>query len=237
MLSDWTAYFWPQITAPWSLHIGIFNLPWLFVVLQVIRPLGKDGAWIVLAVGSLFVTVRVARSLGLSAWQQALVLLSPPVVWGFFMGQFDGLFLAAYLTPPALSMFLVLSKLQVSIGAGLVAIRRDWRTAILALVLILSAWWIWGWPFECENPETGGPFSDSPAWNWAYGIWPWSFLLLPLLRTRRGRLFLSPFLFPYAGVQSLIGPMLVAATWPWWTFVGIWLASWLKWAYMVRLIG
>ena len=237
MLSDWTAYFWPQITAPWGLHVGIFNLPWFFVVLQLLRPLGKYGAWFVLALASLLVTLRLARSLGLPAWKQVLVLFSPPVAWGIFMGQFDGLFLAAYLAPPALTMFLVLSKLQVCAGAAVSALRRDWRTALLAVLLVASAWWIWNWPFACQNPDSGGPFSDLPAWNWAYGIWPWSFLLLPVLRSRRGQLFLSPFLFPYAGVQSMIGPMLVAATWPWWAFLGIWLASWLKWAAMVNLIG
>ena len=237
MLSDWTAYFWPQIVAPWTLRVGIFNLPWFFVALQVLRPLGKYGVWVVLTLASLWVTVRVARSLGLPAWKQVMVLLSPPVVWGIFMGQFDGLFLAAYIAPPALSMFLILSKPQVCAGAAITTVRRDWRTVILALVLVISAWWIWNWPFACENPPSGGPFTDLPAWNWAYGIWPWSFLLLPLLRTRRGQLLLSPFLFPYAGVQSMIGPMLVVATWPGWAFVIIWLASWVRWMGMVRLIG
>ena len=229
MFSDWTAYFWPQITDPWTLARGIYNLPWLFVVLQVLRPLGPWLALAILQGISVGVVLKMGLELRLPAWRMAMVVFSPPVLWGLFMGQFDGLFLLAYLVPPCAAVFLALGKPQVAVCAMVTAWQHR-GAAIVAILLILSAWLVWGWPFACW----GLPLTE--GWNWAW--WPWvGFPLLPLLLgDRRCRLFVSPFLFPYAGIQSLVGPMLAMATLPAWAFVGIWLVFWVNWARMVRLI-
>lgn len=229
MFSDWTAFFWPQIVNPWALVPGVFNLPWLFVAMQVLRPFGPGLALLVVQVASLAVILKMGQVLRLPAWRMAMVVFSPPVVWGMFMGQFDGLFLLAYLLPPWAAAFVALGKPQVGIGA-MVTAWPDQVARIVTILLLLSAWLVWGWPFACSWP----PIEHSP-WNWAW--WPWVGLpLLPLLLDRRGRLFVSPFLFPYAGVQSLVGPMLAMATLPAWAFVGIWLAVWVEWARMVELL-
>ena len=237
MFSDWTAYFWQQILQPWSLRDGIFNLPWLFIVLQPLRPLGQYGALFVLQGMSLFVIIRMAHDMRIALWRQMMVLLSPMVLFGLFMGQFDGLFLAAYYLPAGPSLFLALAKPQTCGGAAIAALqRRPLASICLGTVLILSAWLIWGWPFACTNPTSGGPLTGG-LWNWTLGIWPWSLVLLPLLfKDYRWRLALSPFLLPYAGVQSLIGTFLVVATTPAWAFVPAWLFAWLRWAYQLRLL-
>jgi hypothetical protein len=235
MFSDWMAYFWPQLTHPWTLQKGVYNLPWLFVALQPVRIFGPLGALLVVQLLSILVVVRLGHFLRLSKFRMMLVLLSPPVLWNIFMGQIDGLVMAAYLVPPVWSVSLALVKPQASLGAGWRAIRHHPWLLALALVLIVTAWRIWGWPFSVEEPDVGGPFANT-LWNWSG--WPFGLLFAPLLFSRdwRGAMFASPFLLPYSGVQSLIGPMLVVATLPLWAFLSLWVAAWVRWAYMLQLI-
>ena len=57
-----------------------------------------------------------------------------------------------------------------------------------------------------------------------------------LQKNNSAGMFLSPFVFPYAGLQSLIGPVLAAAAKaPIWLFILFWLLLWLRWAWMVGL--
>jgi hypothetical protein len=235
MFSDWLTYFWPQIENPWMLHPGIFNLPWLFVAVQPLRLLGQWGALAALQVAALAILLVLGRRLRVSAWKMALVVFSPPFLFGLFLGQFDALFLAAYLLPSWAALPLALCKPQVALGAGLAALVRDRRAWMIAAILALSAWLLWSWPFACVSPASGGPTTARPGWNWAHA-WPWvGLLLLPLALDERGRLYLSPFAFPYAGVQSLIGPLLAcAAGLPTWAFLAVWAVFWLRWLVILR---
>lgn len=230
MFADWTLYFWPQITSPWTLTQGVFNLPWFFLALQIVRPLGKWGALIVVQAMGLYVVLRLCHQLRLSTWRIVLLALSPPVILGAAMGQVDTLILAAYLLPPWASIFFALCKPQVAITAGIAAMVRQPWTILLAICLVASAYLVWSWPLACEKPPLGGPTTGT-WWDWS--CWPWGLLLLPLIRSRRGRLFLSPFLSPYAGVQSLTGPLLAV---PGWLFLPLWAGMWIRWMLVARLI-
>mgnify|MGYP005838343185 CR=1 FL=1 len=234
MFSDWLNFFWPQIGAPWNLQPGVYNLPWLFILLQPLRLGGPYGALVIVQIASLVVIAKLAQVLRVSKIRFVMVMLSPPVFWALFMGQLDGLFLAAYLLPPAGAIALTVVKPQVNAGAGWRAIRKQPWTVIIILVLAISVWAIWDWPFSVKPPPSGNPAERSP-WNWS--LWPVGVILAPALffNDRRGGMLVSPFLFPYAGVQSLIGPMLVAATLPWWVFLPVWLGTWARWAYMLKL--
>lgn len=235
MFSDWLGYFWPQIQNPWVLQRGVFNLPWLFILLQPLRLFGPHAGVIIIEVVSIFVVIKIGMLLKLSVWRILLVLFSPPMLWNIYMGQVDGLLMLAYLVPPYFAVFLTLAKPQSNFGAGLKAVfLQPWSLTII-LSLLISSWVIWGWPFSITQPAVGGPFKAS-MWNWSY--WPFGLLSAPLLFIKdiRGRIFASPFIFPYAGLQSLIGPMLVIATLPYWVALPLWAASWVRWAYMLNFL-
>ena len=231
MFSDWFAYFWPQILDPWSVYPGVFNLPWLFVALQPLRLLGPYGAVVLAECALLFAVIKLSLELRLSFIRMCLVILSPPVVWGLFLGQIDGLIMLAYLLPPLAALSLTLAKPQTSLGAAVDAVfERPW-ILLAGVALIGSAWLIWNWPFSTQGDQIG-----PSLWNWS--CWPWGLLLVPLLfvKDRRWKMLASPFVIPYTGVQSLIGPMLAVATLHPMIFGLVWIASWLRWAFMLRLL-
>jgi hypothetical protein len=238
MFTDWFAYFWPQISDPMVVKPGMFNLPWLFILLQPLRLLGPYMSLALVEIVTVGVVFQLTRLLNLSAQKTVFVLFSPPVLWCLFMGQMDGVILLAYLVPPGWAMFLALCKPQAAFGAGLEAFRRYRWSALVAAVLLLSAWVLWKWPFSMQNPPSffSLTFLDLTSWNWS--LWPLGLVLIPLLKSpgRRTGLWISPFLFPYAGLQSLIGPVLAAAKLPWKYFIPIWVLLWIRWALMVRLI-
>jgi len=239
MFTDWFAYFWPQITDPWVVRPGMFNLPWFFILLQPLRLLGPYISLALVEILTVWVVFRLAKLLKLSPMKTTFVLFSPPVLWCLFMGQVDGVILLAYMAPPGWAVLLALCKPQVSIGAGLEAFRRNRWNALLAAILLLSAWLVWKWPFSMQNPPQffSLAFMDLTSWNWS--LWPLGLVLIPLFlksSKRQVGLLISPFLFPYAGLQSLIGLALVTAKLPWKYFIPIWVLLWVRWALMVRLI-
>ena len=235
MFSDWFAYFWPQILSPMEVNPGMFNLPWFFVLLQPLRLLGASGALIIVEVITLLVVILLACKLRLPFLKTFFVIFSPPVLWCLFMGQIDGLVLAAYLLPSAGALFLTLVKPQILIAYGIEVIWRRPRLMMWVLLLVLSAWLIWGWPLSVQHVPFDGRMADIRSWNWSF--WPWGLCLVPLLLIRdlRVGMLVSPFIFPYAGLQSLIGPVLVLAELPWKIFIPVWLLLWVRWAFMVHL--
>jgi len=236
IFSDWMTYFYPQIADPWHLHVGVFNLPWLFVVLSPLSLLGPYASAIVVQAVNLLSIGYISSRLGLSPIRRGLVFLSPPVLWGVFMGQFDGLLLLAYFLPIWVAPIAALIKPQVGIGA-VRSFKPVW-SFLLVGILLISALLVWEWPFAVQHPNVGGPLDTTARgqmWNWS--IWPLGFILAPLLfisKDVRVRMGISPFLFPYAGVHSLVGPLLGLATYNIWAFVGVWLLMWLRWWLMVN---
>lgn len=246
MFSDWFTYYWPQILSPFHVCPGIYNLPWLYIFFQPLRLVGKYPGVILVQLLSILVILKLAYKLQLPKWRFVMVLSSAPVVWHGFMGQIDGMLLAAYLTVPVISAFLFLCKPQTNLGALVTAARKP--PALVAAVLTLlagSAWLVWGWPISIQETEDLTksilqwiPPIISPGWNWSF--WPWGFLLLPLWKRFKddSGLIISPFLFPYAGLQSLIGPVLFAAKYfPAWALILTWMLLWLRLAWMLKFIG
>jgi len=246
MFSDWITYYWPQILSPFEIIPGVYNLPWLYILLQPLRLVGQYPGLILVQLLSILVILKLVHKLQLSKWRSMLVFSSAPVIWNIFMGQIDGILLAAYLSIPAISAFLFLCKPQINLGAAFAAIRKKPILFIaITILLVGSAWLIWRWPFsirETEDLSGNLSFLIPPilvsGWNWS--LWPWGFLLLPLwIRFKNDSgLAISPFLLPYAGLQSLIGLMLFAAKYfPAWALILTWLLFWLRWAWMLKLIG
>jgi hypothetical protein len=48
---DWLTYFWQQMQAPWVVIDGMYNMPWLWVILQPLRGLGRYGLLAVVLLG------------------------------------------------------------------------------------------------------------------------------------------------------------------------------------------
>jgi len=236
MLSDWFTYFYPQLVNPWQLQEGIFNLPWFYVLLHPITYLGPYLSAFIVQIGTLVSIGYICKKMNVPPLQRILVYLSPPVIWGAFLGQFDGIILLAYFLPYWVAPISVLVKPQINIGA----IRRltpIWPF-LLAGILVVSAFIIWEWPFAIQYPEIGGPndvTSRGMMWNWA--IWPVGLLLAPFLilsRDIRLRMSVSPFLFPYIGIQSLIGPLIALGAYKLWLFLLVWVFMWIRWWIMVN---
>jgi len=228
MFYDWLTSYWPQMIQPFSLQKEIFNLPFLFLFLQPLRLLGPYGSVICIQIFSIFIIISIGKRLGLSPLRIALVLLSPPVLWNIFVGQIDGLMMLAYILPAGWSVPVTIMKPQTTFGAAWREFRiNPLRTVAISAILIFVAFLIWRWPFSIDP---GSPLNLADPWNWSF--WPWGLLLLPLLfiKDKRGGMFVSPFLFPYAALQSLIGPILVVATMPGGVFFPIWLLTWIRWS-------
>lgn len=234
MFSDWFAYFWPQIINPWDLGTGIFNLPWFFFILQPLQLLGSKLAVVIVETVTVIVVIFLCKKFSIDKIKFIFILLSPPLLWCIFMGQIDGLILLAYFAPPALQVFLAGTKPQVATGLGITALQKSPKLIIFAVILGVSAFFIWDWPFAIVNT----PYSNTEvlsvfSWNWA--IWPIGLLLIPFLfiKNESVGLFVSPFLFPYVGLHSLIGPMIILAKLPWKYFLPVWVIFWIRWALML----
>lgn len=236
MLSDWFTYFYPQLANPWQLRVGIFNLPWLYVALHPLTLLGPYVLVVLIQIATLLSVWYICGKFNLSPVRRILVFLSPPMIWGLFLGQFDGLLLLAYFLPVWVAPVAVLIKPQINIGA--VRSLKPWWPFLLAGLLVVSAFIIWGWPFAVRNPTIGGPTDTTPRgilWNWSF--WPIGLFFSPLLlisKDIRIRMGISPFLFPYVGVHSLIGPLLALATHRIWLFLIVWASMWIRWWIMVN---
>ncbi len=242
MFSDWIDFFWKQIESINLIQPGIFNIPWLFVSFQPLRLIGKYPALVLLQIVSFYFIYKVSRQQNLSKGRTVMVFLSAPVLWNFFMGQVDGLIIGAYLLPPTLAVLFTLFKPQTCLWAGWDGIKKNHWLILMALILILLAFLIWQWPFSTSDPNQVAetkfawlPPIVSGGWNWSF--WPWGILLLPLIlrKNKTTGMFLSPFIFPYTGLQSLIGPVIsLAAVAPFWLFLLFWLSLWLRWAWMLK---
>jgi hypothetical protein len=236
MLLDWITSFYPQIANPWTLQVGIFNLPWIYVVLHPLYYLGPIISAIIMQIAVIISIWYICDRLNLPILHRVFIYLSPPVIWGMIMGQFDGIILLSYFLPGWVAPIAVLIKPQISIGS----IRNLKPISFLpAIILAISAYIIWKWPFSIQFPSVGGPFDDTfrgPLWNWS--PWPFGLILLPILLFSKKistRMGISPFLSPYIGVHSLIGPLIALATTNFWLFLLGWIFLWIRWWKMVNV--
>ena len=110
---------------------------------------------------------------------------------------------------------------------------------VFEIVSAISAYIIWKWPFSIQFPSVGGPFDDTfrgPLWNWS--PWPFGLILLPILifsKKISTKMGISPFLSPYIGVHSLIGPLIALSTTNFWLFLLGWIFLWIRWWKMVNV--
>lgn len=241
MFSDWFAYFWGQIENLGQIEQGMYNLPWMYVVLQPLRLIGPIPAVILVELVSLFVIIKLCLDLKLSRLHIIMIIFSASVLWNFFMGQIDGLIISAYMLPPTFAVLLTLFKPHTCLWAGWDGIKKRPVLIWMAVILVVLAFLIWRWPFAVTNPVENYnirlswvPTILAIRWNWSF--WPWGILLIPFIL--RGRkitgMLLSPFIFPYTGLQSLIGLIIaVAGKAPFWLFLLVWVLLWVRWDWML----
>jgi len=168
---DWIIYFKPAALAWHDPFLpGIFNPPWLFVLLHPLSILPDPWGIVVLMIFSVGVVMLYLRSPAKSFF----VLTSAPMVSIFLLGQVDIFPLVGLMVTPALSLPFLAVKPQGVFLAALPRLSRKSLT-VLAITLLLSVA-LWGlWPFKLDIP-------DQHVYKHNMALFPWSIpLALPLL--------------------------------------------------------
>lgn len=188
--------------------------PWVALTLLPLGVLPYNLGRGLLSGLTFVVLVMVARHFKLSAMKQALVMLSPPMLYVLLHGQIDVLVMGIILLPKPWQLVLSITKPQVSIAFLFGIPRKDWLRAVLvaAGVTVISFLLFGLWPLEMMNQSVDIIGNGLNIWG---GLWPFQVplglvLLLRAIERRDDRYLLaaSPFFIPYAATSSLIGPWL-----------------------------
>lgn len=202
---------------------GIFNPPWLFLILHPLTLLPpRVGAGLLMFLSMVVVAAYVG-----SPKKTLVVALSAPMVVLFTLGQVDALVLLGLMIPNGLGLPFLLMKPQ---GVFLATARRiNGRSLIFTLVIILASVMVWGfWWQDIRGTPINAPYNVS--------FFPYSvvvgFILLyvGLKRNSDALLCLASLCFsPYFMITSML-PAVAAVILEtddkrWWTIAV--LGSWL----------
>lgn len=159
--ADWLNYFRPaalNLSNPYVVP-GIFNPPWLFVILAPLAHLPPRIGVVILATFTLVVIVAYTKS----APKAIALALSAPAIATLQNGQIDALCILALAAPVWASLPLLMMKPQ---GVFLAGLRRLNHRSIAVLLTVLAiSFLIWGlWPLAIlDTPQ----ILDSP-WNCSF---------------------------------------------------------------------
>ena len=186
--------------------------PWVATALLPLAVLPFNVGRGLLSGLSFVVLIMVARRYKLSIMKQALVLLSPPMLYTLLHGQIDVLVLGILLLPEPWRLVLSITKPQVSIAFLFGIQRKNWLRAIIIAAAVMGiSFLIFGlWPLEYARQSVDIIGNGLNIWG---GLWPYQVplglvLLLRAIERRDERYLMasSPFFLPYAATSSLIGP-------------------------------
>jgi len=235
----------PFYGIPFGTNHIYYNPPWLIVSLLPIGLLPFRLGYAVFCVVNLWLILLVIMRVKLSAGQIIFLLMSPPVIYVLIYGQLD-IFVVGVcmLLPPEWRLFYGLAKPHAALGLALGALRTSWKRAIIiALSGFLVSLVLFGnWPLiVLQSPK---PFLAG-AHNFWRGFWPGQLLFGALLvalawdrRDERFFLAASPFLSPYAGTYSFVGPALgLAMSLKTWQLVLILIVWWFVTFYRWFVLG
>lgn len=197
---------------------GFYNPPWLSIFFVPFALLPERLAWgIFLAINISAYLIGMLR-LKLSLYAITLIMLSPYVFYSLWYGNVDGLVILGATLPPAIGIWLVLLKPQMSlilIGLWLYRTRKQgWKVWIRDFGLaglVFGASWMIGLR----------PSLNMSQASWNITAWPWGLLpglALAWLSIGQNNTHLalaaSPYFSPYASPQSWVVTLLpVGKSW------------------------
>lgn len=207
--------------SPYDFFYGFtayMNAPWvaLLIVPFALAPFSWSSG--LLTAASLVCAILLCRHFKLSLPRTFFVLLSPVMVYLLVHGQNDLWILMSLFLPVAWWPLAVLAKPQINFGIAFEALRREHfvKAALITAVVLGLSFLVFGnWIAHLMSDE----FIVTGPYNLWLTVWPKQVpvgvMLIVLGYARKDiRLLLagSPFLFPYANVNSFIGLWIVMHT-------------------------
>ena len=188
------------------------NPPWVAAILSPLTIFSERLSQVIITLLSLSAVGAVCKKLGVSYFQTALVILSPPMIYVLIHGQIDALILAGFLLPSEFWLLVGISKPQTAVGLIFGIEKEKWlKTGLITGLFIFASFCLWGnWARKVINQPR--PFVNMGHNLW-FGLWPFQVpvgVALILLGVEKDdhRLLLasSPFFSPYAPLSCLLGP-------------------------------
>jgi hypothetical protein len=218
---------------------GYYNPPWALIPLLPLLPLSPKIGSVILSVVNFLSFGYVAYRLGARPLALALIVLSPPVIYGVLDPNFDWLVALGLILPPQIGLFFISVKPQLGVVLALYWLVVAWKAggfrqvvkvfAPITITLLISLALYGLWPLRSSELSTV---------RWNASFWPASIpvgivLAVSALKNLNKRLAItaSPFLSPYVGAYSLSIPVLgllpdqietIAAIAGLWIFQFIW---------------
>ncbi len=199
-----TSYYYP----PWVLGLliipGLLPFTWGFALIRAL---------------SFILALVIAWRFWINPIKQALILLSPPMLYILLHGQIDVLVLAGMiLLPPSWWLIGSITKPQVTLAFLFAIPGKDWPRAVLIAVMVgVISFIIFGpWPLALLNQPKDVLYFGHNIWG---GLWPYTLpvgLALVFFAAKKEDLrFImaaSPFFMPYAAMSSMIGPWIALSS-------------------------
>ena len=219
---DWIEVFRPAAKAllsglsPYSVY-GFFSPPWVLVPFMPLAFLPENLSSAILFMANLLSFGYVAYKLGAKPIPLLLLVFSPHVIYGSFMGNTDWIAILGFLLPPQIGLFFVLVKPQIGTAIAIFWLIDAWRTGGFKLVikifgpvtiaLLLSFIFYGFWPLN---------FFHLPNVPWNTSLFPYSIpiaLVLLSLAIKNRKLnfaivaspFLSPYVAPFTWPVAILG--------------------------------
>lgn len=204
---DWYTYFRPaaaNLAEPFA--AGLFNPPWLYVLLAPLVWLPPSVGRGALAALTFLICYEY---IGRHAGRAILLALSPPFLAVILYGQVDAVVILGLALPVWASLPFLLAKPQ---GAFLTALHRlNWRSLVILALVVVTSFLVWGaWPVRVLGAERGGLSGPQNK-----SLFPWSLVLvagLPFYESLgdASLCLISLAVSPYFAVHSMLP--LAAAT-------------------------
>jgi hypothetical protein len=240
---DWESILRPAalalISAKSPFIAGFYNPPWALIPLLPLLPLSPKIGSVILSVVNFLTFGFVAYRLGAKPLALALIVFSPPVIYGVLDPNFDWLVALGLILPPQIGLFFISVKPQLGIVLALYWLVVAWKEggsrqvakvfSPVTIAFLISLAMYGPWPLRSSELSTV---------RWNASFWPASIpigivLAVSALRNSNKRLAIvaSPFLSPYVGAYSLSIPVLgllpnqleaIAAIVGLWIFQFIW---------------
>jgi hypothetical protein len=222
---------------PYTTVSGFYTPPWILPALAPLGLLTVEFAWRVYLVAAILGYFLAFYRMGFRPWELGLLMLSPWTLLGLHTGNIDWLVLLGATLPPALGLWFLALKPQLSLVLialwSLRAVKAGWRAyayqvAPLVAAMLAGLFFHWSQPVHLAR-MTG---------SWNGSLWPWGIpvgLALAWLAWRhpgsttennvadRSALAAGPFLTPYLSWFSWVATL--AGTRGRWLVAG-WVVSW-----------
>jgi hypothetical protein len=195
---------------------GFYNPPWALIPLLPLLPVSPKIGSVILSVINFLTFGYVAYRLGARPLSLALIVFSPPVIYGVLDPNFDWMVALGLILPPQIGLFFISVKPQLGIVLALYWLVVAWKEggfyrvinffAPVTIAFLMSLALYGLWPLRSSELSTV---------RWNASFWPASIpigmvLAVSAIRNLNKRLAIvaSPFLSPYVGAYSLSIPVL-----------------------------